>query len=138
MAQHIQDWLLECSIKHKTTTADTPQHNGVAECLNRTLLDKSRAMLANANLPKSYWLEALNYATLLHNLSPSHSIATTPSEAYTGTKPDVSRLRIFGCTAHIHVPEKLQDKLSACSLPCTFLGFSHQCSAFCLVHHPSQ
>ena len=101
-------------------------------------LDKSRTMLADANLPKSYWLEALNYATLLHNLSPSCSIATTPSEAYTGMKLDVSRLHIFGCTAHVHVPEKSWDKLSTHSLPYTFLGFSHQCSAFHLIHHPSQ
>jgi hypothetical protein len=47
-------------------------------------------MLANVNLPKSYWLEAINYATFLHNLSPSRSVITTPSELYTGTKPDVS------------------------------------------------
>jgi len=125
MAQHIHDWLLERGIKHKTTTADMPQHNGVAECLNCMLLDKSHTMLANTNLPKSYWLEALNYATLLHNLSPSRSIANTPSEAYIGMKLDVSRLHVFGCTAHVHVPKKLWDKLSAHSLPCTFLGFSH-------------
>jgi len=90
MAQHVQDWLHERSIKHEVTTADMPQHNGVVEHLNHTLLDKSRAMLANAKLLKSYWLEALNYTTLLHNLSPSRSTATTPSKAYTGTKPDVS------------------------------------------------
>jgi len=90
MAQHIQDWLHERSIKHKVTTADMPQHNGIAERLNCMLLDKSRTMLADAKLPKSYWLEALNYAMLLHNLSPSCSTTTTPSEAYTGTKPDVS------------------------------------------------
>ena len=107
MAQHIQDWLHEHSIKHEVTTADTPEHNGIAECLNHTLLDKSHAMLANTNLPKSYWLEALNYTTFLHNLSPSHSITTTPSEAYTGTKPDVSRLHVFGCMAHVHVSKQL-------------------------------
>jgi len=67
-----------------------PQHNGVAEHLNQTLLDKVRTMLANATLPKPYWLEALNYAALLYNISPSHSIPTTPSKAYTGMKPNVS------------------------------------------------
>jgi len=49
--------------------ADTPQHNGVAEHLNHTLLEKVRAMLANADLPKPYWLEALNYATDMSLLS---------------------------------------------------------------------
>jgi hypothetical protein len=89
-AKHIQQFLMDCGIKHEITTADTPQHNGVAEHLNCTLLDKTRAMLSNTDLSKSYWLEALNYAILLHNVSPSKSLGTTLTEEYTGTKPDVS------------------------------------------------
>ena len=54
-------------------------------------------MLTDANLPKLYWLEAINYATLLHNLSPSHFISTTPSELYTSTKLNVLQLHVFGC-----------------------------------------
>ena len=81
-------------------------------------------MLANANLPKSYWLEAINYATLLHNLSPSCSVSMTPSKLYTGTKLDISQLRVFSYTAHTHVPKKSHNKLSDHSLSCTFLGFS--------------
>jgi hypothetical protein len=83
-------------------------------------------MLADAKLPKSYWLEALNYATHLHNLSPSHSVSSTPALQYMGNIPDVSQLRTFSCIAHAHVPEKSCDKLSACSLSCIFLGFSQQ------------
>jgi hypothetical protein len=137
MARHVKDYLVECGIKHEVMTPDTPQHNRVTERLNRMLLDKAQAMLANTNLPKSYWLEALNYATFLHNLSPSHSISTTPSKLYTGTKLDVSRLCVFGCTAHMHIPEKSCDKLSAHSLSCIFLGFSQQQTAFHLMHRPS-
>ena len=90
MAGHVKDYLVEHGIKHEVMTPDMPQHNGVAKRLNRMLLDKARAMLTDTNLPKSYWLEAINYATFLHNLSPSCSITTTPSKLYTGTKPDVS------------------------------------------------
>src|SRR6266851_9019855 len=104
------------------------------------LLNRTRAMLANANaaLPKSYWLEALNYATHLHNLSPSHSISSTLSQQYTGNVPDVSQLRTFGCIAHAHVPEKSCNKLSACSLSCIFLGFSQQRTTFHLMHRPTR
>ncbi len=112
MAGHVQQFLQEHGIKHEVTTANTPQHNGIAERLNHTLLDKVQTMLADADLPKSYWLEVLNYATLLHNVSPSRSISSTPSKAYMGTKPDVSRLRTFGCIAHVHIPEHAHDKLS--------------------------
>ena len=40
--------------------------------------------------------------------------------------------------AYIHVPKQLQNKLSACSLPCTFLGFAPNHSAFRLIHRPSR
>jgi hypothetical protein len=88
IAGHVQQYLQERGIKHKVTTANTPQHNGVAERLNQTLLNKVWTMLTDANLPKSYWLEVLNYATLLHNVSPSRSISSTPSKAYMGTRLD--------------------------------------------------
>jgi transposase InsO family protein len=105
MARHVQQFLEDHGIRHKMMTADTLQHNGVAERLNRTLLDKTHAILSNANLPKSYWLEALRYTVVLHNISPSKSLGTTPTEEYTGMKPDVLQLQVFGCIAHVHVPE---------------------------------
>ena len=51
---HVQQYLEERSITHEITIANTPQYNGVAECLNCTLLDKTWAMLSEANLPESY------------------------------------------------------------------------------------
>ena len=136
-AQHIQQFLEECRISHEMTTANTPQHNGIAECLNCTLLDCTQAMLSDVKLPDSYWLEVLNYAVLLHNVSPTQPLPTTPTEAYSGIKLNISQLHIFGCVAHIHVPEQSCNKLSAHSLPCTFLGFAAHHSTFCLVHHPT-
>ena len=134
MAGHVQQYLQEHSIKHKVTTTNMPQHNSVAECLNCTLLDKVRAMLTNADLLKPYWLEALNYVTLLHNVSPSRSIPTTLSKVYMGMKLDILQLCVFGCAAHVHIPEQVHDKLSAHSLPYKFLRFFQQCSTFCLIH----
>jgi hypothetical protein len=138
MAKHVQDYLVDCSIKHEIMTVDTPQHNGIAKCLNCTLLEKTQAMLSDAKLPKLYWLEALNYAILLHNVSPSKALGTTLTEEYTGTKPDVSQLYIFSCMAHIHIPEHARGKLSTHSMACTFPSFAQQRSAFCLVHRPTR
>jgi hypothetical protein len=50
----------------------------------------------------------------------------------------MSRSSEFLGVAYAHIPKKSQDKLSAHSLPCTFLGFSQQCSAFHLMHQLSQ
>nr|XP_034195290.1 uncharacterized protein LOC117611448 [Osmia lignaria] len=49
-------------IKHERTCVETPQMNGVAERLNRTLMDMVRAMLKSAKLPSSFWAEATSTA----------------------------------------------------------------------------
>jgi len=98
-------------IQSEVTTPYTPQHNGVSERMNRTLLDKVWAMLADADLPQLYWFDALEYAALLHNVTPTRALTNqTPEEAWSGNKPDVSRLRVFGCRAFVHVPDERRTK----------------------------
>ncbi|XP_057986646.1 uncharacterized protein LOC131171194 [Hevea brasiliensis] len=46
-------------VRHRTYTR-TPQQNGIAECLNRTLCDKARSMLSHSSLGKDFWAEAIN------------------------------------------------------------------------------
>ena len=58
-------------MKFEKTVPKTPQHNGVAERMNRTINDRVRCMLSHAKLPKSFWGEAMRTAVGLINLSPS-------------------------------------------------------------------
>jgi hypothetical protein len=44
---------------HRLTVHDTPQLNGIAECLNHTLLERVQAFTHSSGLPKSLWGEAL-------------------------------------------------------------------------------
>jgi len=135
----VQSFLKEKGIKHKLTTADTPQHNGVAERMNRTLVKRVRTMLIKAELPDTYWWDALWYATLLHNVSPTRSLSDgTPEESWSGNKPDISRLHVFGCKAFVHIPDKLRGKLLVKSLVCTFISYAQQRKAYHLVHQPSK
>ena len=57
-------------VRHKTNVY-TPQQNGVAECLNMTLLERAMSMLSNANLGQELWEEAVSTACYLINRSPS-------------------------------------------------------------------
>jgi transposase InsO family protein len=135
----LTEYLKGKGIKQELTTPDTPQHNGVAERMNRTLLDKVRAMLSDADLPEVYWFEALAYAAHLHNVSPTRALDDmTPEEAWSGNKPDVSHLRVFGSKAFVHVPDVQRSKLGAKSLICTFLGQAENRKAFRLVHRPTR
>jgi transposase InsO family protein len=74
-----------------------PQQNGVAERRNRTLLDMVRSMLSHASLPVSLWMEALKTAAHILNLAPTKSAPNTPHEMWTGKKPSLNYLRVWGC-----------------------------------------
>jgi gag-polypeptide of LTR copia-type/Integrase core domain/GAG-pre-integrase domain len=53
--------------ERRLTTHDTPQHNGVAESLNRRLVERVRAVLHHSKLPKNLWGEALHFIVWLKN-----------------------------------------------------------------------
>ncbi|GKA97571.1 putative RNA-directed DNA polymerase [Tanacetum coccineum] len=84
-------------IINQYTMSSTPQQNGVAERRNRTLIDMVRSMLANSNLPKFLWTEALKTAVHILNRVPSKSVPKTPYEIWTGRKPSLRYLRVWGC-----------------------------------------
>ena len=68
-------------IKRHMTVPRTPQQNGLAECMNMTLLERVRCMLLGAGLPKSFWGEAMTTAAYLINICPSTGIGfKTPME----------------------------------------------------------
>ena len=97
-------YLTKEGIKHELTTPHTPQQNGVAERLNRTLIEGVRTMLADSKLPHRFWAEALSTAVYLRNRSPTKALeGINTFEAWSGTKPDVSSLCVFGCRAYAHV-----------------------------------
>ncbi|GJZ81891.1 ribonuclease H-like domain-containing protein [Tanacetum coccineum] len=48
----------EKGIKQEFSNARTPQQNGVAERMNRTLIEAARTMLADSHLPTTFWAEA--------------------------------------------------------------------------------
>lgn len=61
----------------------------------------ARTMLASANMPLYMWTEALRTAVLIRNRIPLARFQDkTPYKIWTGRKPDVSMLRIFGSKAY--------------------------------------
>lgn len=103
----------------------TPSLNGVAERANRTLLDKGRALIADSNLPKTFWGQAILTAAYLKNRMPSNSIDNcTPYYLKFGEDPDLKQLRIFGCSAYMLVPSVHRKKLDDKSKRMIFVGYS--------------
>ncbi|GJS07278.1 retrovirus-related pol polyprotein from transposon TNT 1-94 [Tanacetum coccineum] len=93
---------IESGIARHLTVAGTPQQNGVAERMNRTLMDKVRCLLIQSGLPKTFWAEATCTAAYLINRSPSTAIEKkTPMEMWSGHPSDYGMLRILDFAASI-------------------------------------
>lgn len=107
----LSSYFKQKGIEHQITMPYSPQQNGKAERLNLTIEEKARAMLCEANLPKSLWGEAVNTANYLRNRSPAADRDCTPYELLFGKKPDISNLRTFGCEAYVHIPKVKRGKL---------------------------
>jgi hypothetical protein len=118
-------------VLHRTSAPYTPQQNGAAERLNRTLMERVRAMLISAQLPATLWDEAAETACYLRNLSPAAGKAVTPWEAFHGDKPDVSHLRVWGCAAWVKLLQHHEDgKLGPVSVPCRLVGYEPTSKAY--------
>ena len=75
--------------------------------MNRTLVEAVRSMLADAKLPHRFGAEALSTAVYLRNRSPTTAVeGKTPFEAWTGQKPNVGHLRVFGYAGYGHVAKE--------------------------------
>jgi hypothetical protein len=125
----------ENGIYKQLTVPYTPQQNGVAERKNRTIMNMVRSMLLEKRIPKSFWLEVLNWAVHMLNRSPTLAVKNrTPAEAWNDIKPSVAHFRVFGCISHVHVPGHIRVKLDAKSLKCVFLGVSENSKAYRLFY----
>ncbi|GAU29090.1 hypothetical protein TSUD_58560 [Trifolium subterraneum] len=126
-------------IKRQLTTVYTPQQNGVPKRKNRTLLNMVRSMLAGRNVPKTFWPEALKWATYVLNRSPTLSVKDmTPEEAWSGSKPTVQHFRVFGCLSFVHIPDNHRKKLDSKSTKCILLGLSEESKGYKLYDPVSQ
>lgn len=119
----LKEWCKQRGTVLDYTPPYTPQLNGKAERLNRTLTEKVRALLKDGDTSKKMWGEAVRTAAYLLNRSPTEALDTTPFEKWNSVKPDLSRLQFFGCDAHAKDLTQLK-KLDDRSKKFTFVGYA--------------
>ncbi|GJV49628.1 retrotransposon protein, putative, ty1-copia subclass [Tanacetum coccineum] len=95
ISQEFKDYLKAYGIVQQLTPPNTPQHNGVSERRNRTLLDMVRSMMNLTTLPLSFWDYALESATRILNMVPTKKVDKTPYESWYEKVPNLSYLKFF-------------------------------------------
>nr|GEV90419.1 putative ribonuclease H-like domain-containing protein [Tanacetum cinerariifolium] len=83
--KEMNDFYSRKGIKREFSNARTPQQNKVAKRRNKTLIEASRTMLADAKLPVTFWAKAVNTACYVQNrVLVNKSQNKTPYELFNG------------------------------------------------------
>nr|GEV73570.1 Gag-Pol polyprotein [Tanacetum cinerariifolium] len=112
-------------IRHETSTALTPEQNGIVKRWNRTLVEAARIMLSAAKVPLFFWAEAIATACFTQNRSlviPRHK--QTPYHIINGRKPSVKFFYIFSSLCYIVRDGENLDKMKEKGDACIFIGYS--------------
>jgi len=87
-------------------------------------MECARNMILAQRLKLEFWGKAVNTAVYIKNRCSTKALhSKTPQEAWSGRKPDVFHLRVFGCKAFAHVLDEKRTKLESKSIPYVFLGY---------------
>ncbi|KAG3120667.1 hypothetical protein PI125_g1003 [Phytophthora idaei] len=97
----IMNWYQNKGITHTATPRNSSRPNMV-ERIHQTLVGMMKAMVKEAGVPTSFWVDAFHYAVYLKNRSYSTPIGHTPYEAMWGRMPDIHHVRKFGALAYVH------------------------------------
>ncbi|SGZ28076.1 BQ5605_C026g10272 [Microbotryum silenes-dioicae] len=109
----------------------TPQQNGRAERVNRSIVEGILALLADAHLPKTFWEEAAAYFVYCKNLVQHSALdKATPNSVWQGGRTTASVLHPFGCAAWLTVAPELRSKLDPKAVCVLFTGYDLASKAF--------
>lgn len=127
VSNNLENYLARKGIKHESTIPYTPEQNGVAERMNRTLTEKAKCFLFDADLHKMYWAEAIHMAAYVTNRIPCTKLlnkaAKTPEELFTGKRCDLSDLKLFGTKVMVLIPRQTRSKWDENSTKMVFVGY---------------
>lgn len=125
------DFLHKEGISRRLTVAHTPQQNGVAERMNRTLVEMARCMLLNCELPTVFWAEAVDTACYIRNRCPTSSLGgEIPYEKWFDKPVKIGYLKKFGTEVHVLDKSPNNDKFAARGIPGIFVGYPRTSKGF--------
>ena len=97
---------------------------------NRTLMDMVRSMICRTNMPSCLWGEAVKTPNYILNRVPSKSMEGTPFELWTGRKPSLNHLHVWGCKAKAKIYNPGYKKLDPKTVSCYFIGYAERSKGF--------
>ncbi|KAI0498161.1 hypothetical protein KFK09_021402 [Dendrobium nobile] len=119
------NYLRSHGIAHQLSCPYTPEQNGTAERKHRHLIETTRTLLIEANIPHYLWTYALNTAVHLINRIPSRTTKMlSPHHILYNKPPSYNHLKVFGCSCFPWQRHQSLNKFSPRAPQCVFLGYS--------------
>lgn len=111
-------------ISRRLTIPQTPQQNGVAERMNRTLVEMARCLLFSSKLSAGFWADAVVTACHIRNRCPSCAIDDKiPYEKFFERPVKIHYLRSFGSKVYVLDKDTTKDKFAPRSKQGVFVGY---------------
>ncbi|GAA5971756.1 hypothetical protein JCM3765_005605 [Sporobolomyces pararoseus] len=129
-----KDHLLEHGILHETPPPYSPQSNGVAERVNRTIVEGLLSLLNQSGAPRELWAEALQAFVFVKNRSPHRALdGRVPLAVWRRRAVKVDMLRVWGCRAY-HTVTEGRKKLDNKAIPLVLVGYDGDTNAYRLYN----
>jgi hypothetical protein len=92
----------------------------------RTLFDMALSMRKTAGTPRHFWAEEVQTASYNRNRFPTKVLDdnTTPFEVWTGKKPRVGHMRVWGSECYALIHKNQRKKLHFKPSVCRFIGYT--------------
>jgi hypothetical protein len=91
----------------KTCPPYVHELNGTAERFNRSIMDMSRCLMAEAKVDRRYWPEVVKAAAYIKNRTLTNTIEKkTPYEIFFKQKLSAKNLRLYGSKVFVRIPEE--------------------------------
>lgn len=108
------DFCSDKGIIKQVTVPYSSQMSGVAENKHQVLQFQARTMLLQAQLNTHYWAEAVQTANYIINRLPSSSLqGQIPFTLWTGRKPSLKHIWVFGSPTFVYIPDDQRKKFDA-------------------------
>jgi hypothetical protein len=101
----------------------SPEQNGEAERVNRTLGDMARTMLHESRMPRMFWGYAYQTAGYIYNRIPNSKVKTCPLKMLYKIEPDPNSLYPFGAEALVQIPSERRTKLDERAQHARLIGY---------------
>ena len=93
-------------------------------------MEMVRSMMSHSSLPISMWMYALRTAMYLLNRVPSKAVSKTPFELWTGRKPSLRHLHVWGCSAEVRIYNPQEKKLDFRTISGYFIGYPEKSKGY--------